>query len=130
MILPAAVYGFCTAGVSAGILVLSVIPPLRVESSGVVNSGPWAHVLAYGMLCGCAGMWLRTGRAVRRPLACAALLSAAYGCAIECAQYALPHRNFEVTDILINCCAVLVAAALLRLGMRRARPAEEADEKD
>lgn len=113
-------YGICTAGAACGLFVFSVVPPLQTEHLGVINTGPWIHMFAYGMLCVFTSMWLAVGRTVRRPVASAAFSCIVFGMITECVQAALPYRNFEMTDILINCCAVLGVAVPLHIYMRRA----------
>lgn len=124
MAMISSVYGICTAGAAFVLFVFSLVPPLRTEHLGNINSGAWVHMLAYGMLCGFASMWL-AGRRVRRPVAYAALLCMVFGIMIECVQSAFPYRSFETVDILINSCAVLAVAAPLHFYVRRAFPFKE-----
>ncbi len=122
------VYGICTAGAAFSIAMLSVLPPLQIVSIGFANWGTWAHVSAYVMLCFLSGMWL-LGRTVRYPLAYAALFCVAFGIMIECVQSLVPYRHFEAVDILINCSAVLVAAAVLHCVIRLVRTVSEPGNK-
>jgi len=123
------VYGICTAGAAAGLFVFSIVPPLQTEHFGVINTGVWVHVLAYGMLCVFTSMWL-AGRMVRRPVLSAAFACIVFGIMTECVQAAVPYRNFEAADILINCCAVLAVAVPLYFYMRRAYSVQEQAGKD
>ncbi len=112
-----ALFGMSAAGAAVAIFILSVIPPLRIEHVGTANSGLWAHIAAYGMLCLLTCMWLHTGCKARRPAVYAALGCAAYGFTIECVQYVVPYRRFEVGDVLINCCAVIAVAMFCHWSM-------------
>jgi len=124
MAMISALYGICTAGAAFALFVFSVVPPLQTEHLGIINSGVWVHMLAYGMLCGFASLWL-ANRMVRRPVPCAVFLCMLFGIMIECVQSAFPYRSFETVDIFINCCAVLAVAVPLHFYVRRAFPVKE-----
>jgi len=112
---------FC--GISAvlaalAILVLSVTPPLSTGDGLTLNSGVWAHVLGYCTLCLLVCTWLRVVGLTRRPALYGVVICSVYGFVIECVQYAVPYRNFQVSDIVVNFCAALGAGLLFAIVAR------------
>jgi VanZ family protein len=90
-------------------LILSLTPPVYLKSVFPVNFGVAMHIIAYGILCILTGTWLHSAGKARYPALYAALFSAMYGFFIECVQFGVWYRSFEVGDILINCCAATIA---------------------
>ena len=76
------------------------------------------HIIAYGILCILTGTWLHIAGKTSYPALYAALFSSLYGLLIECIQYGVLYRSFEMNDILINCCAAAVAIIPCRVILR------------
>ena len=90
-------------------LILSLTPPLYLKSGMPANFGLAVHIIAYGILCILTGTWLHVSGKTNYPVLYAALFSSLYGLFIECMQYGVLYRSFEISDILINCCAAAIA---------------------
>jgi VanZ family protein len=101
------------------ILVLSVMPPLSLSSGTPANSGLVPHIIAYGTLCFLTCMWLRVADNSQSPELRAFVFTSLYGLFVECVQFCVPYRSFEMSDILINCLAAATAIipcyAMIRL---------------
>lgn len=67
----------------------------------------WQHALTYALL---SGIWFIAGL---RP-AGAALLAAFLSVLLECGQYFIPYRGFELLDLAANFTGCLIAYASLR----------------
>jgi len=102
------VYAFLTVVAALAILMLSVMPPLSLTPSIPANSGVNLHLLAYGALCVLLCMWLNFAGKTRTPAVHAAFLTSLYGVLIECVQFGVSYRSFEMSDILINCFAAAI----------------------
>lgn len=98
-------YAILTTVAALAILVLSVMPPLSLNSGRPATSGVTLHLLAYGTLCVLLCMWLHFAGKTRTPTLHAALLTALFGVLVECVQFAVTYRSFELSDILVNICA-------------------------
>ena len=108
-----------TVAAAVTILVLSVMPPLSLTDGTPANSGMVLHIIAYGTLCLLTCMWLRVANNSQSPLLRAFVFTSLYGLFIECVQFGVPYRSFEMSDILINCLAAATAIipcyAMIRL---------------
>jgi VanZ family protein len=101
-------YAVLTVVAALAILVSSIMPPLYLTPSIPANSGGNLHLLAYGTLCVLSYMWLHFACKMRTPALHAALLTALYGVLIECVQFGVSYRSFELSDILVNSCAAAI----------------------
>ena len=111
-------YAALTVAAALAILILSVLPPLSFNASTPANFGSVLHSIAYGILCILTGIWLHVAGKTSNPVLYAALLSSLFGLFIECVQYGVPYRSFEISDILINCFAAAVAIIPCRAILR------------
>jgi len=91
------------------ILVSSVRPLMSLDSGTPINTGIGMHVIAYGTLCFLICMWLLVSGTTHAPVLYAFIFTCLYGLLIECVQFGIPYRSFEVGDIMINCLAAAVA---------------------
>ena len=107
-----------TVVTALAILILSVTPPLYLKSGMPANFGLVPHIIAYGILCIFTGIWLHVAGKTSNPALYAALLSSLFGLFIECVQYGLLYRSFEMSDILLNCCAAALAIIPCRAILR------------
>jgi hypothetical protein len=98
-----------TVAAAVSILVLSVMPPLSLTDGTPANSGVVLHIIAYGTLCLLICMWLRVADKSQSPVLRAFVYTSLYGLFVECVQFYVPYRNFEMSDILINCLAAATA---------------------
>ncbi len=98
-----------TVAAAVTILVLSVMPPLSLTDGTPANSGIVLHIIAYGTLCLLTCMWLRVVNNSRFSLLRAFVFTSVYGLFVECVQFGVPYRSFEMSDILINCLAAATA---------------------
>ena len=89
---------------------------ISVSGTGV-NSGISAHTIAYFVFSFVLGVYFRS-IALTYPETKAALFAGIYGIFIECIQYLIPYREFDVFDILFNFsaafAAIIPAIALLK----------------
>jgi hypothetical protein len=112
-------HAFLTVGAAVAILVLSVMPPLSLTDGTPANSGMVLHIIAYGTLCLLTCMWLRVANNSQSPVLRAFVFTSMYGLFVECVQFGVPYRSFEMSDILINCLAAATAIipcyAMIRL---------------
>jgi VanZ family protein len=107
-----------TVAAALAILILSVLPPFSFNSSTPANYGLVPHIIAYGILCILTGIWLHVDGKTSNPALYAALLCSLFGLLIECVQYFVLYRSFEISDILINCCVAAVAIIPCRAILR------------
>ena len=96
------------------ILILSVIPPLLLNSGKVVNTGFISHIAAYGFLCILSCGWFHSAGISRYPVVSSVLACTAYGIVIECVQFVIPYRTFELKDIVVNCASVFACAIVAK----------------
>jgi len=108
-----------TVAAAVIILVLSVMPPLSLTDGTPANSGLIPHMIAYGTLCFLTCMWLRVADNSQSTVLRGFVYTSLYGLFIECVQFCVPYRSFEMGDILINCLAAATAIipcyAIIRL---------------
>lgn len=97
------------------ILVLSVIPPLVFSNGELIGSGIIPHIIAYGILCIMSCIWFYVAGISSYPVLASVLICIIYGCVVECIQFVVPYRTFELSDILVNCAAVLAFALPAKL---------------
>ncbi len=97
-------YFFSSLFFALSILLLSVIPAF----GGGINSGFHAHAPGYFVFSLTIALSLRAKNS-NRPLIKGALMAGAYGMLIELIQFFIPYRNFELTDILFNFAAAMLA---------------------
>lgn len=101
------------AGVAAGVLAGSVVPPpTGVEQAygpfGLVEADKWSHALVYGVLTISVAYALLARSGER--LLVAVVAAAAFGLAVEGLQYGVPWRSFDLADAAANAVGALVAA--------------------
>ncbi len=110
-----ALHAVLTLAAGLIILVFSVMPALSLgagisaNSVMIPRSGMIPHVIAYATLCFLICMWLRFAGTTQALIVCVFFVSAMYGFIVECIQFGLPYRSFEMADILINCSAAAIA---------------------
>ena len=97
-------YFWVSLFLAAAILILSVIPGF----GGGINSGSWAHGIAYFVLSLAIGFYFLTGK-FNHPRLKGALLAGLYGALIEFVQFFIPYRDFDFGDILSNFMAAFFA---------------------
>lgn len=98
-------YAVLTAVAALVILVLSFMPALYLKPGISANSGVILHLLAYGTLCVLLCLLLHCAGKTRTPALQAAFLTFLFGVLVECLQFCVPYRSFELSDILVNSCA-------------------------
>jgi len=96
------------------ILILSVIPPLVLSNGVTANSGFISHICAYGFLCILSCAWFHLAGISRYPVLSSVLVCTAYGVVIECVQFVIPYRTFELKDIVVNCASVFACAIVAK----------------
>jgi hypothetical protein len=102
------VHAVLTFAAGVTILVLSVMPPLSLTDGTPVNSGIFPHMIAYGTLCFLTCMWLRVADNSQSPVLYAFVFTSLYGLFVECVQFGVSYRSFELSDILVNSCAAAI----------------------
>jgi glycopeptide antibiotics resistance protein len=108
------IYPYAVAAWAGLILVLSLVPGV----AGDLNSGYLSHVCAYFVLTLMLVLSMRNGH--RTWICVQALFYAGlFGLFIECLQYFIPYRAFEITDIAVNVSAAVAAAVLGHHMIRR-----------
>ena len=108
------IYSYALAAWASLILVLSVTPGVV----GDFNSGYLSHISAYFVLTFMLVLFLRKEH--RTWICVQALIYAGlFGLFIECLQYFIPYRAFEITDITVNVTSAVAAAVLGRQMIRR-----------
>ena len=95
--------------VGAAVLIFSVMPPMSLYPGMQFNSGIVPHVIASGALCFLICLWLLVAGTTQTPVLYAFILSCLLGMLIECVQFVVPYRSFEVVDIMINCLSASIA---------------------
>jgi len=90
---------YCLASVLCAVIILffSVIPVVE----GGINAGVQAHCAAYGFFSLVLGLYCKT-RQYRYPFLISAAAASLWGLALECLQYPIPYREFELQDMLLN----------------------------
>jgi len=101
--------GMPVLSTEAGISPNFGVPALSLGGGISANSGMIPHGIAYAILCFLICMWLRFAGTTQAPIVCAFFVSAMYGFFVECIQFGLPYRSFEMGDILLNCSAAAIA---------------------
>lgn len=104
-----------------GIIVLSMKPgrlALSTKTVMPVNSGFILHLFAYGILCVLLCLYLHSAGKTCTPALYAALLTSLFGVLVECLQFGVPYRSFELRDILVNSCAAAIVIIPCHLILR------------
>lgn len=101
------------------VFILSVIPAVELPSINFWEPDKLAHVVVYAILTIAVAKSLFVVTSQKNSsILRSTLLSVGYSFLMECIQYMLPTRMFDLYDILANCIGSLVGILMLELVFR------------